>query len=68
MTVEIQIRTVAMDFWASLEHKIYYKYQQEAPIELVKELQDAARIITHLDEKMKNLNDQIDQYKKEKEK
>ncbi|HCX6199357.1 TPA: GTP pyrophosphokinase family protein, partial [Listeria monocytogenes] len=31
-------------------------------------LQDAARIITHLDEKMKNLNDQIDQYKKEKEK
>ncbi|HAC1982732.1 TPA_asm: GTP pyrophosphokinase family protein, partial [Listeria monocytogenes] len=30
--------------------------------------QDAARIITHLDEKMKNLNDQIDQYKKEKEK
>ncbi|EGP9681970.1 TPA: GTP pyrophosphokinase family protein, partial [Listeria monocytogenes] len=42
--------------------------QQEAPIELVKELQDAARIITHLDEKMKNLNDQIDQYKKEKEK
>ncbi|EKP3952591.1 GTP pyrophosphokinase family protein, partial [Listeria monocytogenes] len=30
-------------------------------------LQDAARIITHLDEKMKNLNDQIDKYKKEKE-
>ncbi|EJG4230457.1 GTP pyrophosphokinase family protein [Listeria monocytogenes] len=67
MTVEIQIRTVAMDFWASLEHKIYYKYQQEAPVELVNELQDAARIITHLDEKMKNLNDQIDKYKKEKE-
>ena len=29
--VEIQIRTVAMDFWASLEHKIYYKYEGNAP-------------------------------------
>lgn len=29
--VEIQIRTIAMDFWASLEHKIYYKYDKEIP-------------------------------------
>lgn len=29
--VEIQIRTVAMDFWASLEHKIYYKFEGNAP-------------------------------------
>ena len=29
--VEIQIRTVAMDFWASLEHKLYYKYEGNAP-------------------------------------
>ncbi|STY45440.1 GTP pyrophosphokinase ywaC [Listeria grayi] len=46
MTVEIQIRTIAMDFWASLEHKIYYKYQQEAPQELLDELKEAADIIT----------------------
>ena len=29
--VEIQIRTIAMDFWASLEHKIYYKFEGNAP-------------------------------------
>lgn len=29
--VEIQIRTVAMDFWASLEHKIHYKFEGDAP-------------------------------------
>ncbi|EUJ19004.1 GTP pyrophosphokinase [Listeria aquatica] len=61
--VEIQIRTVAMDFWASLEHKIYYKYQDEAPEYLTNELREAADIVTQLDEKMKNLNDEINKYK-----
>ncbi|EUJ52517.1 GTP pyrophosphokinase ywaC [Listeria fleischmannii subsp. coloradonensis] len=65
--VEIQIRTVAMDFWASLEHKIYYKYKQEAPERLVNELRDAAKIVTELDNKMKNLNDEIEKYKIEQE-
>lgn len=68
MTVEIQIRTIAMDFWASLEHKIYYKYQQEAPQELLDELKEAADIITFLDDKMKKLNTQIDAYKADIEK
>lgn len=63
IVVEIQIRTVAMDFWASLEHKIYYKYQQEAPEYLTNELREAADIVTQLDEKMKNLNDEINKYK-----
>lgn len=33
--IELQIRTVAMDFWASVEHKIYYKYAKDVPGELV---------------------------------
>ncbi len=68
IVVEIQIRTVAMDFWASLEHKIYYKYKQEAPEHLVNELRAAAKIVTELDDKMKNLNDEIEKYKSEQEK
>ncbi|CAM4133362.1 MULTISPECIES: GTP pyrophosphokinase [Listeria] len=67
MCVEIQIRTVAMDFWASLEHKIYYKYKSTAPAHLTQELYEAAAIIQHLDDKMKYLNDEIDQYKNEVE-
>ncbi len=64
IVVEIQIRTVAMDFWASLEHKIYYKYQQEAPRHLIEELKEAAEIVMNLDDKMKKLNEEIDEYKK----
>ena len=37
--VEIQIRTIAMDFWASLEHKIYYKFEGNAPEYISRELQ-----------------------------
>ncbi len=63
MIVEIQIRTVAMDFWASLEHKIYYKYQQEAPKHLTDELKEAASIVRQLDDKMRKLNEEINSYK-----
>ena len=38
--VEIQIRTIAMDFWASLEHKIYYKFEGQAPEYISRELKD----------------------------
>ncbi|WP_396122067.1 GTP pyrophosphokinase family protein [Caldibacillus thermoamylovorans] len=41
--VEIQIRTIAMDFWASLEHKIYYKYNKEIPKHIQDSLRDAAQ-------------------------
>lgn len=53
--VEIQIRTIAMDFWASLEHKIYYKYEKEIPEELKKELKEAAELVSQLDEKMESI-------------
>lgn len=57
--VEVQIRTIAMDFWASLEHKIYYKYQGEVPAELTEELKSAADIAHRLDAKMESLHNQV---------
>ena len=54
--VEIQIRTIAMDFWASLEHKIYYKYEGNAPGYFGWELKECASIISKLDAKMMALN------------
>ncbi|TFD75672.1 GTP pyrophosphokinase family protein [Cryobacterium fucosi] len=59
VTVEIQIRTVAMDFWASLEHKIFYKYQGEVPVDLVTDLKQAADVANRLDVKMERLHDQV---------
>lgn len=55
--VELQIRTMAMDFWASLEHKIYYKYEGKAPDYFERELQECASIISRLDTKMMSLNE-----------
>lgn len=57
--VELQIRTIAMDFWASLEHKIYYKYDREVPQRLLDELSDAARVASELDERMASLRDEV---------
>ncbi|WP_369690348.1 GTP pyrophosphokinase [Nocardia miyunensis] len=60
MPVEIQIRTIAMDFWASLEHKIYYKYSGEVPSNLQSDLAQAAEVAAQLDEKMEALHSQVD--------
>ena len=57
--VEIQIRTVAMDFWASLEHKIYYKFEGEGPAYLQQELKACADIVDILEGKMYSLNETI---------
>ena len=57
--VEIQIRTIAMDFWASLEHKIYYKFEGNAPRSLEVELKVCAEIVDMLDGKMFSLNESI---------
>ena len=57
--VEIQIRTIAMDFWASLEHKIYYKFEGNAPEHISQELKECADMISALDDKMLSLNTQI---------
>ncbi len=57
--VEIQIRTIAMDFWASLEHKIYYKFEGNAPDYISLELRECAGIVSKLDAKMLQLNEAI---------
>ena len=57
--VEIQIRTIAMDFWASLEHKIYYKFEGNAPDYISRELKECAKMVSELDDKMLSLNEAI---------
>lgn len=57
--VEIQIRTMAMDFWASLEHKIYYKFEGNAPDYISRDLRECAKMVSELDEKMLQLNEAI---------
>ena len=63
--VEIQIRTIAMDFWASLEHKIYYKFEGNAPEYISRDLQECAGIVSMLDAKMLSLNEAIIQAKEQ---
>lgn len=60
--VEIQIRTIAMDFWASLEHKIYYKFEGKAPDGIREELRECAKIISFLDQKMLSINEDVKHY------
>ena len=57
--VEIQIRTIAMDFWASLEHKIYYKFEGNAPDYISRDLKECADMVATLDDKMLQLNEAI---------
>lgn len=57
--VEIQIRTVAMDFWASLEHKIHYKFEGNAPDYIKSELIECAKMVSDLDARMLYLNEEV---------
>lgn len=57
--VEIQIRTVAMDFWASLEHKIHYKFEGNAPEHIKEQLVECAQMVAALDARMMSLNEEI---------
>lgn len=60
--VEIQIRTVAQDFWATLEHKMHYKFEGNGPDYITNELKQCAKYIAKLDEKMQELNNEIQKY------
>ena len=66
--VEIQIRTIAMDFWASLEHKIYYKFEGNAPEYINRDLRECAEIVSNLDAKMLQLNEAILEAKTQQDK
>ncbi|MBJ6360418.1 GTP pyrophosphokinase family protein [Paenibacillus sp. GCM10012307] len=61
--VEVQVRTIAMDFWASLEHKIFYKYNQSVPEHLLAELKGAADSASALDRQMERLHLEIEEIK-----
>lgn len=60
--VEIQIRTVAMDFWASLEHKMNYKFEGNAPEHLKNDLVECSKIVSMLDTQMMMLNEEMQKY------
>ena len=56
---EIQIRTLAMNFWASIEHSLNYKYKGEFPEEIKERLQNAAEAAFRLDEEMSQIRSEI---------
>ncbi len=59
---EIQIRTIAMDFWASLEHKLNYKFEKNIPDSLKEELMTSSKMIYNLDERMNYINEMVNNY------
>ena len=59
---EIQVRTVAMDFWASLDHKIRYKFKEQIPHEVQNEMLSYAKDIRELDYKMYYMNQIMNKY------
>ena len=58
--VELQIRTLAMDFWASLEHQLRYKKDFDFTENMVKELQECAELSSQLDKRMDLLRQQVE--------
>ena len=57
--VEVQLRTIAMDFWASLEHKLKYKTDNNVPEDIKKELIQCAMSISELDYKMQSIHNRL---------
>ena len=60
MKVEIQLRTIAMDFWASIEHELRYKKEYKFTDKMATELLNCAKISADLDERMGNLKQMIE--------
>ena len=65
--VEVQMRTIAMDFWASLEHKIFYKYNKTVPTNIRQGLKEVAEQAAALDDRMATLNKEINLLKEQEE-
>ena len=59
MKVEVQFRTIAMDFWASLDHKVEYKKKIQDSEEIANELRECAKIISEVDTRMENIKNRI---------
>ena len=60
MRVEVQFRTISMDWWASLEHKIRYKKNLNIPEEISSELYECARAAAYLDKRMEQIQKYIE--------
>ncbi len=60
---EIQIRTSAMDFWASLDHKIRYKFSGNIPDDVKSQMYNYSLMVKELDKKMLILNEIVNKYK-----
>lgn len=58
--VEVQIRTIAMDFWASLEHKLYYKTLGDNPIHITNDLKECADVIASTDMRMQDIQREVE--------
>lgn len=63
VNAEIQIRTLAMNFWAALDHKIQYKFPSEVPQDVADELYDISLTVKNLDTRMVELNEIMNKYK-----
>lgn len=61
--VEVQIRTIAMDFWATLEHTLRYKAPEGVPQDISDELLQTANDITALDQRMQQIHDRVEALK-----
>lgn len=59
VTAEIQIRTLAMNFWATNEHSLNYKYKGQIPADIQKRLKRAAEAAFQLDEEMAKIKDEV---------
>ena len=70
VTVEVQLRTIAMDFWASLEHKLRYKkdIQEDQAKYLEAEMQECAKVSAALDERMQNVKNILSEEERMKKK
>ena len=60
MKVEVQFRTIAMDFWASVEHKLKYKKEIQNPEEVGERLKRCADILSSMDDEMEDIRRRID--------
>lgn len=58
--VEVQIRTIAMDFWASLEHKLYYKTSGEGAVHITQDLKECADLIASTDMRMQDIQRKVE--------
>lgn len=67
MTVEVQFRTIAMDFWASLEHQLKYKKKIENPETIARELKQCADVICIVDKHMQEIRNMIEEVQNETE-